>query len=111
MITYPNTPGHKGTDTSFDAAKSMQSRAETLRQLALDKIEKSLTGLTADRCADILNESILSIRPRLSELRRLGLIMDSGRRGTNTSGKKAVVWVAKYDGDMTKKHENPDLFD
>lgn len=95
MTTYPNTPGHKGTDTSRDAAKSMESAAGTLRRMALDKIKQSPAGLTADQCADRLNEGVLSIRPRLSELRRFGLIMDSGRRGVNASGKRAVVWVAR----------------
>jgi len=36
-----------------------------------------------------------SIQPRTSELKRKGLIMDSGQRRPNCTGKLAIVWVAK----------------
>ncbi|MCH8882314.1 MAG: alpha-hydroxy-acid oxidizing protein [SAR324 cluster bacterium] len=36
----------------------------------------------------------LAIRPRISELSRLGKITDTGRRRRNTSGKSAIVWKA-----------------
>jgi hypothetical protein len=34
-----------------------------------------------------------SIQPRTSELRRKGLIRDSGKRRQNATGKSAIVWV------------------
>jgi hypothetical protein len=35
-----------------------------------------------------------SIQPRTSELKRKGLIRDSGQRRPNCTGKKAIVWTA-----------------
>ena len=51
-------------------------------------------GLTADEVAGRLGLSILSVRPRISELTRLGKVRDSGHRRRNTSGKNAIVWAA-----------------
>ena len=48
--------------------------------------------MTADGVADNLALSCLSIRPRLSELRRLGRIVPTGERRANASGKLATVW-------------------
>jgi hypothetical protein len=37
---------------------------------------------------------LMSIRPRCSELARMGLIRDSGLRGMGEGGCKAIKWVA-----------------
>jgi predicted ArsR family transcriptional regulator len=50
---------------------------------------------TADEAASELGESILAIRPRLSELVALGKIEDSGLRRKNASGMTATVWRRK----------------
>lgn len=89
---YPEVPGARPTDTSRAAAKSVD--ADTLRQQCLVALCEwgYGGGLTADECADVLSESPLAIRPRLSELRRMDKVEDSGHRRSNTSGKKAIVW-------------------
>ena len=51
-------------------------------------------GLTADELAARLEKDRWSIQPRTSELRRKGLIRDSGQRRPNGSGKMAIVWIA-----------------
>jgi len=58
-------------------------------------VEQS-TGLTADEVAGRLGLSILSIRPRITELARLGKVRDSGERRRNGSGRKAIVWAAVF---------------
>lgn len=95
MLNYPHIPGHKVLGTSLDAAVSMESRAGTLRKLVLDTLRNSplrVTGWTADEMAEYLNESILSIRPRFTELKQLNEIHDTGVRRKNLSGRNAVVW-------------------
>tara|TARA_R100000479_G_C6294062_1_gene167715 strand:+ start:259 stop:561 length:303 start_codon:yes stop_codon:yes gene_type:complete len=82
------------TDTSEAAAKDMKSRAPLLRERTLEQITNS-TGLTADEIAANLGESILSIRPRVSELKKRGLIIKTDRRKRNHSGKAAIVWRAR----------------
>lgn len=84
--------GFKGRDTSAAAASSIGSKARTLRRLVLDLIKDHKNGLTADECASHLNESVLAIRPRVSELSSYGLLVDTGGRRENASGKKAIVW-------------------
>jgi predicted ArsR family transcriptional regulator len=93
FTTYPNRPGYRDTDTSKEAAGEIESRAITLRSRAL----VLLTGeaLTADEVAGRLSESQFTIRPRVTELFKLGLIEDSGLRRRNASGRNAIVWKAK----------------
>jgi hypothetical protein len=52
-------------------------------------------AFTADEVADRLGASILSVRPRMSELHRRGVIEPSGERRLNVSGMFAACWRAK----------------
>lgn len=92
LFTYPHRPGWKSRETSREAAESV-SCAATLRQLAYALI--TARPRTADEIATALDRSVLSIRPRVAELSRLGKIEDSGERRVNRSGKKAIVWRVK----------------
>jgi hypothetical protein len=67
---------------------------ERLRAECLREIKRCWMGCTADECAGYLGETILSIRPRFSELRAFGLIEDTGDRRLNDSGRRATVWRA-----------------
>lgn len=90
---YPNAPGYKNKDPhgpSKEAAIAMLPKAPTLRQLCLERIEQ--LPMTADEVADLLEKPIYSIRPRITELLKLGKIVDSGQRRANESGKTATVW-------------------
>lgn len=90
---YPATPGFKRRGTSSDAAPAI-SRAATLRALVLKEIKKAgKRGLTADEVAGKIGESVLSIRPRVSELFRQNKVAESGERRANASGARASVWI------------------
>lgn len=89
---YPDHPGVKAAGTSEQAAASIAGVSGTLR----DKVKQIIAaspGLTADEIAARLDKSPLSIRPRVSELRRLGEISHAPGRGTNDSGMTANRWV------------------
>lgn len=90
MNRYPDTPGSKVGGTSAAAAASMRPDASGLRQRVLAQV--AIRSLTADEAAAVLNESILAIRPRFSELREMNKIHDSGTRRKNESGRSAIVW-------------------
>lgn len=90
---YPEQPGYRNRDTSKEAAEAVQGRAVALRALVLQQISAS-AGLTADEVADRLGESVLAIRPRVTELSKLSRISDSGARRPNRSGRNAIVWQA-----------------
>lgn len=91
LFDYPSHPGAQDRETSRAAAAEIADAAPTLRAKALAILENS-NGLTADQVAARLGMSILSIRPRVTELARMGKIRDGGERRPNTSGKMAIVW-------------------
>lgn len=91
LFSYPQGPGWKARDTARAAADAAAPRAPRLRERIVGLLYPALT-LTADEAAGILGESILSIRPRFSELAATGKIADTGERRPNSSGKRAIVW-------------------
>lgn len=93
LWSYPARPGYKGAETSKIAAQEIESIADTLRSQALYHI----TGkpMTADEVANALRVSVLSVRPRIAELNKMGLIEDSEIRRRNESGRAAIVWRRK----------------
>ncbi|WP_294390347.1 hypothetical protein [uncultured Sphingomonas sp.] len=93
LFRYPAAPGAQDRDTSRAAADAIAPKAQILRHMALDVLERS-NGLTADQVAARLGMSILSIRPRITELSRMGKVRDTGERRRNASGKNAIVWAA-----------------
>ena len=67
-------------------------RALKVRGEVFQYLQENSEGATADEIAYILKYSILTVRPRVSELNKMELIMDSGTRRPNTSGRMATVW-------------------
>lgn len=91
---YPDAPGHRGVETSIEAAEAIAPKLGNLQKLTLNAIaSRGASGLTADECAEVLELDRYSVQPRTTELRRKGLIADSGRRRTNATGKRAIVWT------------------
>lgn len=95
MARYPDSPGHRHIDTSIAAAEDLAPRLGRLQHQALSAIrEAGWIGLTADELAEVLGLERYTIQPRTTELRRKGLIEDSGQRRPNRTGKRAIVWTA-----------------
>ena len=93
LAPYPNSPGFKEPTTSRDAAKAIQSKAMTLRQrVYVEIVGAGSIGLTPDECAALLGETVLAIRPRVSELAAKDWIVPTGMRRTNASGLKAKAY-------------------
>lgn len=92
-ITYPDVPGFRTSGPSEDTARKIITPATFLRGRILNAFVTNYPkGFTADEMADLLDESILNVRPRVSELRRQGHIDDCGDRRPNESGHNATVW-------------------
>lgn len=86
-------PPARDTDTSRAAASAIAPSAARLRMMVLGAIRAAgPAGLTADEAADRLGLSVLTVRPRVSELGKAGSIVDAGSRRANRSGRKAIVW-------------------
>lgn len=93
FATYPDAPGYSEPDTSRAAAESMADSAPRLRERVLAALRRN-GPMTPDEAADGLSCSVLSIRPRFTELSHAGLIEDTGERRANDSGRAAKVWRA-----------------
>lgn len=90
---YPNAPGFKSYGTSELAAREVAPTAQILRVKVLDLLRTQ--SLTADECASALGVSPFACRPRLTELYKGGLIVSTGEKRRNVSGKWAMVFRAK----------------
>jgi predicted ArsR family transcriptional regulator len=91
-LIYPDAPGFKVAGPSEQAAEAMGSTANKKRAAVLAQFATYPAGATADEIAKDLNLSVLSIRPRVSELKRMGKIKETGGRRKNESGMTATVW-------------------
>lgn len=97
-MPYPSDPGSKASGTSQDAAEAIAGHAKTVRGRVLAFLrERHPVAFSADQIAAELNEDILSVRPRVSELRRSNMIEPTAERRTNKSGMSAQCWRAKVD--------------
>ena len=94
MSIYPDAPGHRDVETSVAAADALAPKLGRLQRMAETTIRDAGThGLTADELAARLEMDRWSIQPRTSELKRKGLVRDSGQRRPNRTGKLAIVWI------------------
>lgn len=94
-MSYPTVPGHKARDTSARSAQQITAKAPSLREACLHAIAQASEGLTADEVAECLRKSVLSIRPRITELDAMGLIEATQIKRPNVSGRQAIVWRIK----------------
>lgn len=90
--SYPDRPGYKTEGTSKEAATAITGHAKTVRDRVLAYITEH-AGITADEIANAMGLSILTVRPRVSELRRQGWIEPTGERFCNSSGMSANAWT------------------
>ncbi len=94
-LMYPDVAGFKEGLTSREAAEAIEAkgRAGHLRDAVAAWYAKGWTG-TADECAAALNESILAIRPRVSELHMQHVLEPTGHKRRSTGGRPSHVWRA-----------------
>lgn len=86
---YPHAPGWKEPTTSRDAAEAVEPSASRLRSDVLTVYRAVWpSGLTADEVAKRLGRNVLSVRPRVSELKKAGeLLVAYERQGLGTKAK------------------------
>lgn len=89
---YPTAPGFKAAGASQEAAAMTAPRTPRLRALVLSAFKDVPAGMTADEAAGALDLPILSVRPRVAELHRLGELRATDERRRNSSGMSATVW-------------------
>lgn len=93
---YPDAPGYKGeAETGREAAEAVAPKLGRYQRLVNELVAaRGSQGITPEEAADVTGLDRVSLQPRFSELKRKGMVVDSGRRRRNpSSGKSAVVWV------------------
>lgn len=88
-------PFQKHSDTSRDAAQSIESVVLPLREKVLRAIRSSPAGMTAQEISTATGIVGDTVRPRIVELVRDNKIHVAGKRRTK-SGRNADVWFAKW---------------
>jgi len=82
------------SDTSRQAAREIETTADTIRGRVMRFLINNIDGATDEAIQVALWLNPNTQRPRRIELVERGLVRDSGARRHTSSGRKAVVWEA-----------------
>ena len=106
-ITWPGDPGptaHKhGPDTEQLALEFVAPKLSGLRLKALQSLASVHPGLTGSQVAEKMDAWLYSVKPRLTELERMGRVRDSGERAKNDRGRQEIVWQITGRGEQWLK--------
>lgn len=89
-LQYPQDPGYKPTDTSFEAAKKVRPKKEYYENCVIQALRNG--PLTDEEIASTALEDFSSIQPARSRLKARGKIIDSGKRGKTARGNSCAKW-------------------
>jgi hypothetical protein len=85
-------------DTERAAAHKVAKQVKGRRLETLQALNSLAGGGTGEQVARAARLSILSIRPRLTELQEMQLIEDTEARRKNTFGNNEIVWRITEEG-------------
>lgn len=88
----------QGPDTEREAAVRIASKVVGLRRKVLEALANCTQGATGEQLAAIIDEWLYSVKPRLTELSRMGLVEDSGERLVNSRNRREIVWTITNKG-------------
>lgn len=90
-VTYPETPGWKGSGpTGREAANAYAPQVRGRRAQVLAGLD--VGPATAEQIGERVGLHWYLTRPRLSELKALGLVVETGQTGRGALGGKVAVW-------------------
>ena len=90
---YPYKAGHRGIRTSIVSAEDTDKRISRLHKQVLIELAKVFPkGLSSSELADKTKISLLTVRPRTTELKLQGLIIDTEKDKKNENGKPEIVY-------------------
>ena len=98
---YPNKAGHRNIRTSVESAEQINPQLRRLHKIVILELEKVFPkGLTGSELANRVNRNLLTIRPRTTELKLLGLIVDTEKTRKNENGKSEIIYKLRAKDDM-----------
>ena len=90
---YPHKAGHRGVRTSKKSADEINPKLRRLQKMILIELEKVYPeGLNTSELAKLTKRNLLTIRPRTTELKLLGAIIDTETTRKNDGGKAEIVY-------------------
>tara|TARA_A100000172_G_C3002383_1_gene96769 strand:- start:427 stop:786 length:360 start_codon:yes stop_codon:yes gene_type:complete len=90
---YPYKAGHRNVDTSIKAAEKTNKNLKRICKIVLVELGKVYPkGLTGSEIAKNANRSLFSIRPRTTELKHQGLIIDTEKRRKNEYDNTEIIY-------------------
>jgi len=90
---YPYKAGHRGIRTSIIAAEDTNKTLRRLHKQVIIELSKVFPkGLTTSELANKINRNLLTIRPRTTELKHQGLIVDTEKDRKNENGKPEIIY-------------------
>jgi hypothetical protein len=102
--SYPTLAGYRKQSTSKEAADDINIKLPHLRDKVLQIIKnKGKYGATPEEVASLLNITILSVRPRFTELKLSNHIVDTGEKRKNGFNKNIIVW--RYNDERKSESE------
>lgn len=86
-------------ETRRAAHEGISGKAESRQRLVVNALSKSPDGMTAEELADHLLQNgairrfdMNYVRPRLTELKKVGKVICTGTRRSYRTGKQTAVW-------------------
>lgn len=94
------TMHHKNApDTEVAAAEKVAPKVGGLRLMVLQFLHRrKVGGATGERISKSLDQWLYSVKPRLTELARMGLVKDSGKREVNSRNRREIIWEITEEG-------------
>ena len=77
-------------DTQAEAYEHIKPKIRPIKKRIFSAL--LMKPMTSNEVAEYLDISLLSVRPRLSELLKQGEIFDTNKRRRNASGSNEIVW-------------------
>ena len=90
---YPNKAGHRGVRTSIKSAEDINPHLSRLHKMIAVELESVFPeGLTGSELSHRLKRNLLTIRPRTTEMKLLGVIVDTEKTKKNDAGKPEIIY-------------------
>ena len=90
---YPHKAGHRGVRTSIKSAEDINPHLSRLQKMIAIELESVFPGgLTGTELSQRLKRNLLTIRPRTTEMKLLGVIIDSEKTKKNDAGKPEIIY-------------------
>jgi hypothetical protein len=90
---YPHKAGHRGVRTSIKSADDINPQLRRLHKMIMIELESVFPeGLTGTELSQRLKRNILTIRPRTTEMKILGMIVDTDKTKKNDAGKPEIIY-------------------